>query len=138
MLLLGIRWRFQQLFVTADDDISYRISDEALPASQAHEQVQSAAGLASLWLLLLGVGIVMLTHLVSPNYTLKDMIFEAASATSNVGLSTGISAPPLHWGGKLMLILLKWAGQLEIIPVLLLEIAICRPITQTVLRRHSA
>ncbi|WOD38440.1 TrkH family potassium uptake protein [Nodosilinea sp. E11] len=137
LLLLGIRWHFQQLFITADDNISYRIDDEALPASQAHEQVQSAAVLASLWLLLLGIGIVVLTHLVSPIYTLEDVIFEAASATSNVGLSTGISDPTLHWGGKLMLILLMWAGRLEIIPVLLLGIAICRPITQTLPEQPS-
>lgn len=136
LLLRGIRWRFQQL-VTADDDISYQIDNEALSAAQAHKQVQSAAVLASLWLLLLGSSIVVLTHLVSPRYTLEDVIFEAVSATSNVGLSVGISAPTLHWGGKLMLILLMWAGRLEIIPVLLLGMTICRPITQTVLGQKS-
>ncbi|MEO0928833.1 MAG: potassium transporter TrkG, partial [Cyanobacteria bacterium J06643_13] len=46
--------------------------------------------------------------------------FEAASATSGVGILTGITHPDLPWLGKLTLICLMWMGRLEIISVLLL------------------
>ena len=50
------------------------------------------------------------------------------SALGNVGLSSGITSPELHWSGKLGLIVLMWAGRLEIVPVLVLFAAlIVRP-----------
>jgi trk system potassium uptake protein TrkH len=49
-----------------------------------------------------------------------EVIFEVASAQSNVGLSTGITNAGLSCIGKVMLILNMWIGRLEIIPVLML------------------
>ena len=49
-----------------------------------------------------------------------NVLFEAASAQGNVGLSTGLTAPALGGGAKAVLMGLMWAGRLEIFPVLLL------------------
>ncbi|MGV2827356.1 potassium transporter TrkG [Myxosarcina sp. GI1(2024)] len=68
----------------------------------------------------LSLGVLILSTVQSPRYTLGDTIFEAASALGSVGLSTGITHPDLPWLGKLVLIVLMWMGRLEIFPVLLL------------------
>ena len=73
-----------------------------------------------LWLSVVVIGIFMLQYLKLPTYDLIDVIFEVASATSGVGLSTGITHPELPWLGKLTLICLMWIGRLEVISVLLL------------------
>jgi trk system potassium uptake protein TrkH len=75
---------------------------------------------------LLGIGILVLLHVVKPHYTLNDVILEASSALFSVGLSTGISHPDLYWVGKLVLILFMWIGRLEIIPVLILFSSVLR------------
>ena len=62
----------------------------------------------------------MLAHVVPPDYTLSEIIFEVASAQGNVGLSTGIANAGLSAIGKITLILNMWIGRLEIIPVLML------------------
>lgn len=133
-LYQGIRWRFQQFFLHGKDSIHYHLDGEELTEAQAHHKVQHATVLIVLWLILLGVGTFVLFHLVGSDYRLGDVMFEAASATSNVGLSTGISSSSLHWGGKLVLILLMWLGRLEIIPVLLLFISTARTVSQMVYR----
>jgi trk system potassium uptake protein TrkH len=49
---------------------------------------------------------------------LNHVLVEVSSATGNVGLTSGITGPDLHWSGKISLIVLMWAGRLEIIPIL--------------------
>ena len=46
------------------------------------------------------------------------------SALGNVGLTTGITDPGLHWSGKLGLIVIMWMGRLEIVPILVLVAAL--------------
>jgi len=82
--------------------------------------------LAVLWVGWLGIGVLVLLHVVQPQYALSDVIFEAASALGSVGLSTGIAHPDLHWVGKFVLFLLIWMGRLEIIPVLILFSSVLR------------
>jgi trk system potassium uptake protein len=125
-LYKGICWQFQRLLLADEAAVNYRLDGEDLTEPQANQQVGSAAVLTVLWLWLLGVSVFILAHLVSPEYTLEDVLFEAVSATSNAGLSTGMSNPNLLWSGKLILILLMWVGRLEIIPVLLLGISLVR------------
>jgi len=70
------------------------------------------------------VGVLVMIHLAPPAYTLSDVVLEMASAQSNVGLSTGITGPELHWAGRWTLILTMWIGRLEIIPILILFAAL--------------
>ena len=125
-LYQGIVWQLQQPFQAVDNSNRYHFNNEELTESDAYQEVQAAAMLTVLWFLLLGIGIFVLSHIVSSNYTLADTVFEAASATGNVGLTTGISNPNLHWIGKLILILLMWIGRLEIIPMLVLATSLIR------------
>lgn len=124
ILFQGVRWRLKQLWRTLDRTTPFQLNGEELTLGEAQHKVQVATILTLLWLVLLSLGCFGLAHVVSAEYGLEDVIVEVTSATSNVGLSTGISAPELHWSGKLILILLMWIGRLEIIPVLLLVTAL--------------
>jgi trk system potassium uptake protein TrkH len=66
------------------------------------------------------IGVFILLQLNLSDYSLSDVLFEAASALGSVGLSVGITTPELPWLGKLVLIIFMWMGRLEIIPVLIL------------------
>lgn len=98
----------------------YELEHEVITEVEATRKIESAAILAFLWMITLTVGIFLLLEVVTEDYNLTDVIFEAASALGSVGLSTGITHPNLHWVGKLVLIIFMWMGRLEIIPVLLL------------------
>lgn len=120
----GICWQLQQRWQGASDIVYYHLNGAKLSKSEAQHKVQTAALLTVLWLVLLGIGVLSLSYFVSAEYALSDILFEVTSATSNVGLSTGISSSELPWGGKLILIVLMWMGRLEIIPALLLALSL--------------
>jgi trk system potassium uptake protein TrkH len=116
----AIVWRFRRISLLPHEMMRYELNDEILKEAEANRRVDAAAVLAILWLSIVTIGIFVLQYLKLPTYELIDVIFEVASATSGVGLSTGITHPDLPWLGKLTLILLMWMGRLEIISVLLL------------------
>jgi trk system potassium uptake protein TrkH len=68
---------------------------------------------------LVSVGSLLIKSLV-PSRDFLDALFEATSAASAVGLSTGITGPHAPLGVKLVLIVLMYLGKLEYIPLLAL------------------
>ena len=119
-LYKGVLWHFRRISLRPHQLMRYQLDGKSFGEAEAYRRIEGAAVLAVLWMSWLGFGVMVLNHLVPEGYQLSDTIFEAASALSGVGLSTGISHPDLQWGGKLILILLMWMGRLEIIPVMLL------------------
>ena len=119
-LLKGIVWRFRAASHRPHELVRYEVNGQALAEADANRSVETAAVLGTLWLLLLGIGILVLIHVTPARFTLSEVILEVASAQGNVGLSTGITHPDLPWPGKLILMFCMWMGRLEIIPVLIL------------------
>ncbi|WP_319419785.1 TrkH family potassium uptake protein [Pleurocapsa sp. FMAR1] len=120
ILFKAIVWRFRRIALLPHEMMRYKLDGKLLKEQEADRRVDAAAVLAILWLSISIIGVFVLQYLKLPTYNLVDVIFEVASATSGVGLSTGISHPDLPWLGKLTLIFLMWMGRLEIISVLLL------------------
>ncbi len=120
IVLKAIAWRFRRISLLPHEMMRYEFNGKVISESEANRRVEAAAVLTILWLCVIVVGIFILQYLKLPNSSLIDVIFEAASATSGVGISAGITHPDLPWLGKLTLICLMWMGRLEIISVLLL------------------
>jgi trk system potassium uptake protein TrkH len=118
ILFQGVRWRLQQLSLSPHQLMRYTLEGEVISEEQAFSKVESAAVLLALWLATLILAIVVLLHVALPGSTIEAIIFEVVSATSNVGLSLGVTSAELHWLGKITLMFCMWMGRLEIIPVL--------------------
>ena len=81
-----------------------------------------------LYFVTLGLGTFALLLAVEGTVPFIDVFFEAASALSNVGLSTGLTGPDLAPFGRVVLIGLMWAGRLELLSlVILLLLPVIRP-----------
>ncbi len=120
IIFKAIVWRFRRIALLPHEMMRYELDGKIIKESEANRRVEAASVLAILWLSVVIIGIFILQYLKLPTYDLIDVIFEAASATSGVGISTGITHPDLPWLGKLTLICLMWIGRLEVISVLLL------------------
>lgn len=130
ILYKAVIWNFRQLDLKPHELMRYKIGNQVLREAEANHWIKNAGILAVLWCMLLGLAALTLLHVVEPQYALTDVIFEAASALGNVGLSVGIANPDLHRVGKITLILLMWMGRLEIIPVLVLLSVLLHPLRQ--------
>ncbi len=100
-------------------DFEYAMDDEVVDEEDALRQLRSAAVLALLWVAAILLGAIALLHAAGAG-ALVDVLFESASALGTTGLSAGVVDASSSWASKLTLILMMWAGRLEIIPVIIL------------------
>lgn len=84
--------------------------------------VKSAAIIAFCYLVLFGVGTLIGTYY---GYPLSSAAFESASATGNVGLSIGVTAPTMPSALKIFYIIAMYLGRLEFVSVFALMGFIC-------------
>ncbi len=117
LLAKGTGWRIRKAISTPRRVFSYKLGKKALSAEDAFEEVNEAAIISFMWLILLFVGTIIVSYTL-PTKPIIDVIFEVCSAQGNVGLTTGITSVMMPPIAKLVLIFSMWIGRLEIIPVL--------------------
>ena len=135
MLERSIRWRFQRYRMKPHQLARYELGTEVLSEDEARKRIEAAAVLALMWAVVMWLAIVILLHFVPDDYTLAEVILEVASTQGNVGLSTGITSPGLHWMAKVVMIAVMWVGRLEIAPALILLHAPYAALAQAAERR---
>jgi trk system potassium uptake protein TrkH len=116
--LRGITWQFGRVFLPTNAVVSTQIGDRRLNREEMEREFAEAAVVSLLWLLLLGLGTLVVVNTAGPRFGYIDVLFEVASAQGNVGLSTGITGPSMSPVAEVMLIINMWIGRLEIIPIL--------------------
>lgn len=116
----GTAHRITGVFYPSSAIRRFEIDGRVLSDAELSHEFEEAAIITLLWLVFLAVGIVGLSLLVSPQFTLANIVFEIASAQGNVGITTGITGPSMPSLAKGLLIFNMWIGRLEIIPVLVL------------------
>ncbi len=120
VLYKSVVWHLRLIYHESPEELRYEVDGQLLSEQEAHRQLNSVIVLAMLWLAALGIGTLILFHVVEGQFSLGDALFESASALGTSGLSVGITQPNLFWLGKLTLMLLMWLGRLEIVAVLVL------------------
>ncbi len=119
LLARGASWQLKQLVRSPDAMVPLRVGHQIFSEEVAYRRLGEAAVLAGLWASFLALGTYLLAQ-VLPTAPLGDVLFEVASAQSNVGLSVGITSPTMPTAAKLILCFHMWVGRLEIIPALML------------------
>jgi trk system potassium uptake protein TrkH len=120
-LLKGIQHRVAGVFLPESAVRRLNIDGRRLSEKEANREFGEAAIIATLWIAFITLSVfVLLSVLPSAAYSLQNVIFEVASAQSNVGLSAGITGPGMPDVGKVLFLFNMWIGRLEIIPVLVL------------------
>lgn len=112
VLLLGVTALFRQ-----------RARPQIFGRSIAEIVVTRAAAIFMVYLMTLFAGVLALEIMHGRQFTLDQIIFECASALGTVGYTAGISgSPDFSDGGKLILILLMFAGRLGPLTLVLLTV----------------
>jgi len=119
-LLASAKCVFRAITRTAHQVYHFEVDGTRITEDSLNRLGVGAGILSLLWLGVTGLGVLILAHFVPAQFGLGEIIYEVASAQSNVGLSTGITSPELPWMAKTTLMRLMWVGRLEIFPVMVL------------------
>jgi trk system potassium uptake protein TrkH len=128
-IALAIRaliWWFHRLFVSGKVLLPFRIEGRTIPKATA--ELEAAKNMLVILLSVITIFIASLAvlqyHLTSFSFT--EVVFEVVSAFSTSGLSAGYVSPGMPLISKWIFIVVMWVGRLEVIPVVMLFIALIR------------
>jgi trk system potassium uptake protein len=128
-IALAIRalvWWFHRLFVSGKVLLPFRIEGRTIPKATA--ELEAAKNMLVIILSIITIFVATLAvlqfHLTS--FSLTEVVFEVVSAFSTSGISTGYISPETPVISKWIFIGVMWIGRLEVIPVVMLFIALVR------------
>lgn len=113
-------WKIKRVFLPAEAVVPFKVGERTLPAQEIQREVAEAAVFTFLYLVFLIAAMIITAGFVEAEFTLADIMFEAVSAQTSVGMSTGIVHPAMSPVVEVTYILQMWIGRLEIFPVIIL------------------
>jgi len=88
-----------------------------------------------LFVLMVAIGFGYVAMRLSGEYSVDNILFETISATTDIGLSTGVAGASLPTDVKLAFMTLSTLGRLEVLPVVLLVYRALSTVRATIARR---
>ncbi|MFA5346662.1 MAG: potassium transporter TrkG [Methanoregula sp.] len=120
----ALLWWFRRLFVSGKVLLPFRIEGRVIPRATA--ELEAAKNMLIIILSVVTIFIATLAvlqfHLTT--YSLTDIFFEVVSAFSSSGVSIGYVSPDMPIISKWIFIVVMWVGRLEVIPVVMLFMAL--------------
>jgi trk system potassium uptake protein TrkH len=117
-------WWFRRFFVSGKVLLPFKIEGRVIPRATA--ELEAAKNMLVIILSVVAVFIATLAvvqfHLTT--YSVSDIVFVVVSAFSTCGMNAGYVSPDMPIISKWILIGMMWVGRLEVIPVMMLFIAV--------------
>ncbi|MFA4875949.1 MAG: potassium transporter TrkG [Methanoregula sp.] len=122
----ALTWWFQRLYVSGKVLIPFRIEGRVIPRTTAE-----LLAAKNMLVIILSVVIIFITTLVIiqfhlTTYTVMEIVYSVVSAFSTCGINTGYVTPDMPVISKWTMIFVMWIGRLEVIPVVMLFLALFR------------
>ena len=126
-VMIAIRallWWFRRLFVSGKVLLPFRLEGRVIPKATAELEVSK-----NMLIIILSVAVIFVATLaVIPFYlsssSLTEIVLAVVSALSTCGLGSGYVSPDMPVISKWVFICVMWVGRLEVIPVVMLIMAI--------------
>ena len=122
----GLLWWFKRVFVSGRVIVPLRIEGRVIPKATAELETAKNMLVIILSVMTIFVATLLVLQFHITSFSMTDVLFEAVSAFSTCGLSTGYVSPDMPFLSKCIFIVLMWVGRLEVIPVIMLAIALVR------------
>jgi trk system potassium uptake protein TrkH len=117
-------WWFRRLFVSGKVLLPFKIEGRVIPRASAELEAAKNMLIIILSVVTIFIATLAVLQFHITTFSLNDIVFEVVSAFSTCGITTGYVTPDMPIISKWILIAVMWVGRLEVIPVLMLFIAV--------------
>jgi len=117
-------WWFRRLFVSGKVLLPFRIEGRVIPRASAELEAAKNMLIIILSVVTIFIATLAVLQFHITTFSLNDIVFEVVSAFSTCGINTGYVTPDMPIISKWIFIAVMWVGRLEVIPVLMLFIAV--------------
>jgi trk system potassium uptake protein len=124
----GVKWWFRRFFVSSRVLVPLKSGGRTLAKEISEMAISKNLLIIVMYVITIFIATVVTLHLYITSFRLEEVVFEMVSALSNVGLSMGFISVSSPVTIKWIFILLMWIGRLEIVPVIIIILAIAREI----------
>jgi trk system potassium uptake protein TrkH len=119
-------WWFRRLFVSGKVLLPFKIEGRVIPRATAELEAAKNMLIIILSVVTIFIATLVVLQFHLTTYSITDIVFEVVSAFSTCGLSTGYVSPDMPIISKWIFIGVMWMGRLEVIPVVMLFMALFR------------
>jgi trk system potassium uptake protein len=119
-------WWFQRLYVSSKVLIPFRIEGRIIPKAVAELETAKNMLVIILSVVTIFVATLAIIQFHLTTYTITEIVFTIVSAFSTCGINSGYVSPDMPVISKWIFILTMWIGRLEVIPVVMLFMAVFR------------
>ena len=117
-------WWFRRLFVSGKVLLPFRIEGRVIPKATAELEAAKNMLIVILSVVTIFIATLVVLQFHLTTYSVTDILFEVVSAFSTCGFNTGYVSPDMPVFSKWVFIGVMWVGRLEVIPVVMLFMAL--------------
>jgi len=119
-------WWFHRLFVSGKVLVPFKIEGRVIPRATAELETAKNMLVIILSVIVIFVATLAVLQFHLTTFTITEILFEIVSAFSTCGINAGYVSPDMPIISKWIFIFVMWLGRLEVIPVVMLFIALFR------------
>ena len=128
-VVLGLRalvWWFRRLFVSGKVLIPFKSEGRIIPRATAELETAKTMLVIILSVVVIFVATIVILQFDQSTYPITSILFDITSAFSTCGITTGYVSADMPVVSKWVFIIVMWLGRLEVIPVVMLFMALFR------------
>jgi trk system potassium uptake protein TrkH len=119
-------WWFRRLFVSGKVLLPFRIEGRVIPRATAELEAAKNMLIIILSIVIIFIASLVVLQFHLTTFSITEIVFEVVSAFSTCGITTGYVSPDMPIISKWIFIGVMWMGRLEVIPVVMLFMALFR------------
>lgn len=124
LAIRALLWWFRRLFVSGKVLLPFRLDGRVIPKATAELEVSK-----NMLIIILSVGVIFVASLAViqfhlTTFSMTEIVLDVVSAFSTCGLGSGYVSPDMPVISKWIFICVMWVGRLEVIPVVMLIMAV--------------
>jgi trk system potassium uptake protein TrkH len=122
----ALLWWFRRLYVSGKVFLPFRIEGRVIPRATAELETAKNMLVIILSVITIFIATLLVLQFHITTYSITEIVFEIVSAFSTCGINTGYVSPDMPVISKWIFIVVMWVGRLEVIPVVMLFLALLR------------